>query len=299
MPATNLEDKFAALQADNHTIEGTSVGDGDNKLAYLRVLAAIPFDTLLEDIVLGLETVVAAARLYLEQNIGSALPDWAGVPGCATNLGSAIPVLAADGRTYPTWLTIPTNTTLGSITTPPDIYGLSSTLPTHWQGVTIYVQSNKPTYTLSAVVPLVLPTGHMYTITTDIDFILAPSIQGEGSITVYICTELLDPAAIEYTFTSENQGGYNCPIWTSPPATSVSGDGGSGMPAGPFAFNCYAYAIPSGAQVKKTVGDGVHFYYKSGSTWAFFDLTDVYQDIPANAAVWCYSTSPCTIKVLA
>lgn len=197
---TTLSEKLAALQAALLETEGTSLGVEDTQLIYLRALAGIDWELYLEGITLNLETLVSAAQLYLEQNIGSAAPDFTGVETCSVTLGSAAPVIASDGRAYASWVTLPTGASTRALDGITGVLGLQADRETHWQGVKYYIRSNKPTFTFSPEDNTVRETGRIYTITSSADIVFAPSIAGEGTITAYLCGDVLGsgPEYVDY-----------------------------------------------------------------------------------------------------
>lgn len=199
---TTLTDKFDELDTRTAEREGMSLGSEDNKLAYLRLLAAIPFELLLEDIVLGVETLVSAAQLYLSLNLGSAVIDLSGETACSV-IDATTSTYAYDGRTYVVWETIPYNTELVSgtgVVIPQRVKALPTT---HWSGVKFVGQSNKPTFRLSDTDTRVYNSGQLYTISTTDDIEISASIEGEGSIILRLCTSVLNPVATCANYTSQ------------------------------------------------------------------------------------------------
>jgi hypothetical protein len=197
---TNLTEKLTAVVAELLSTEGTSLGAEDTQLIHLRHLAGITWAEYLELIVLKLETIEAAAIVYLQNNIGSADPDFTGVETCSVTLGSAAPRMGSNGRTYADWVTLPSGTTLAGLDGITGVQGLLADRETHWQGVKYYIRSNKPTFTFSPTDNTIRKSGQIYTITSAADIVFAPSIEGEGEITAYLCGDVLgtEPEYVDY-----------------------------------------------------------------------------------------------------
>jgi hypothetical protein len=200
----NLTSRLNELKTQQTQTEGISTGTTDNKLQYLR-----GFNALLETIAGDVDgAIIAACRLYLENNIGSSMPDFTGVTGCSTTLGSKT-VAGANGRTYAAFDStfLPENTYLTEAASPSNVNGLRSSLSTYFNGVKIYVKSNKPTFRLNDTDTRVFNTGAIVTLTDTTDIELKPSIEGDGQITLYICRDALAAGPQCSTYHSTYQGG--------------------------------------------------------------------------------------------
>lgn len=202
---TDLTTKLTNLLTAIQDIEGVSIAPEDNKLAYLRLISGVPFESLLESLVLNSETLVSAAQLYLQNNTSSRDPNFTGVVGCATTLGSAASVVASDGRTYASWVTLPPNTTLVDLDSIVGAQGLQSLLSSYWDGVKMYVKAPVSTFRLSPYDTQDYPTGRIITIHNGSDIAIAPSMVGAGEITVYFCTEMLETPSMPLIWDSSDE----------------------------------------------------------------------------------------------
>lgn len=250
---SDLTTKLANLLAGIQETEGVSIAPEDNKLAYLRLLAGVSWESYLESIGLSLETLVSAAQLYLTLNLGSAAPDFTGVESCSISLGSASPKIGSDGRVYADWITLPEGTTTAGLDGIDGVSGLLASRESHWNGVKYYIRSNLPTFTFSPTDNTVRNTGQIYTITSSSDIVFAPSVEAGGTITAYLCGDILgtEPEYVDWDSIFDPISGdeKNRISWGSTLGSNVHPDIGAYGSNYVFRygdFNGYGFSQPAG-----------------------------------------------------